>query len=34
MHTIVFDFKYDGFGSATLRLINRSGLGQGATRLS
>ena len=30
-HTIVFDFKYDGLGFATLAFNNMSGLGQGGT---
>jgi len=30
-HTLVFDFKYDGLGFATLAFNNRSGLGQGGT---
>ena len=30
-HTIVFDFKYDGLGYATLAFNNVSGVGHGAT---
>jgi arylsulfatase A-like enzyme len=30
-HTLVFDFKYDGLGFATLAFNNMSGLGQGGT---
>jgi arylsulfatase len=30
-HTVVFDFKYDGLGFATLAFNNRSGLGQSGT---
>jgi hypothetical protein len=30
-HTLVFDFKYDGLGFATLAFNNRSGLGHGGT---
>jgi arylsulfatase len=30
-HTLVFDFKYDGLGFATLAFNNRSGLGQSGT---
>ncbi len=30
-HTLVFDFKYNGLGFATLAFNNRSGLGQGGT---
>ena len=30
-HTIVFDFKYDGLGMATLAFNNMSGLGRGGT---
>ncbi len=30
-HTLVFDFKYDGLGFATLAFNNRSGLGQAGT---
>jgi arylsulfatase len=32
-HTVVFDFKYDGLGFATLAFNNRSGLGQSGTGL-
>src|SRR5207244_1900248 len=30
-HTLVFDFKYDGLGVATLAFNNMSGIGQGGT---
>jgi arylsulfatase len=30
-HTIVFDFKYDGLGFATLAFNNMSGIGRGGT---
>ncbi len=30
-HTVVFDFKYDGLGAATLAYNNLSGIGQGGT---
>jgi arylsulfatase len=30
-HTIVFDFKYDGLGAATLAFNNFSGIGKGGT---
>ena len=32
-HTLVFDFKYDGLGFATLAFNNLSGLGRGGTDL-
>ena len=32
-HTLVFDFKYDGLGFATLAFNNMSGLGRGGTGL-
>jgi len=32
-HTVVFDFKYDGLGFATLAFNDRSGLGQSGTGL-